>query len=108
MAGELPVGIAVAHAVMEQAEVASVWGIYTVPDPIGLNKYHHIYDGETNREYRPEYSDGPGVSHVVVMVDLGGFLRWQHFFLNSPIFSRRSPLYCPYTFYNELTKTRLR
>lgn len=64
---------------MEQAEVPGMRGIHTVPNPVRLNEYHNVNDCETYGEYRPQHPNGPGVSHVVVMVNLGGFLRWQHF-----------------------------
>lgn len=76
---ELAVGVPFTYAVVEQAEVAGVRRVHAVADPVGLNEHHHIDNGKADGEDRPQDPDGPRVPHVVVMVDLGGFLRWQHF-----------------------------
>lgn len=78
-AGELPAGRRPgAHAVVEEAEVAGLWRVDAVADPVGLDEHHHVDDGEANGEDGPEHPDGTGVAHVIVMVNLGGFLGRQH------------------------------
>lgn len=85
-AGEVPAGrLHAAQAVVKQAEVADVRRLDAVTDPVGLDENHHVDDGEADGEDGPENPDGPRVAHVVVMVDLGGFLGRQHvccFFLS--------------------------
>ena len=78
-AGELPAGRRPgAHAVVEEAEVAGLRRVDAVADPVGLDEHHHVDDGEADGEDGPQHPDGPGVAHVIVMVDLGGFLGRQH------------------------------
>lgn len=67
-----------AHAVVEQAEVSGLRRVDAVTDPVGLNEHHHVDDGEADGEDGPQHADGTRVAHVVVMVDLGGFLGRQH------------------------------
>lgn len=80
---ELPAGRAGADAVVEEAEVARLRRVDAVADPVRLDEDHHVDDGEADGEDRPQHPDGAGVAHVVVMVNLGGFLRRQHVFLFS-------------------------
>lgn len=92
LAGELAVGGTVPNAVMEQPEVAGLRRIHAVPDPVGLDKNHHIYDGEAYGENSPKYANGARVPHIVVMVNLGGFLRGQHFRPPPPLHFPELPL----------------
>lgn len=78
-AGELPAGRRPGtHAVVEEAEVAGLRRVDAVADPVGLDEHHHIDDGEADGEDGPQHPDGSGVAHIIVMVDLGGFLGRQH------------------------------
>lgn len=102
-AGELPgrrrTG---AHAVVEEAKVAGLRRADAVADPVGLDEHHHVDDGKADGEDGPQHADGAGVAHVVVMVDLGGFLGRQHvwvFFSFSPYISLSTPLPPPSSFF---------
>lgn len=66
------------HTVVEEAKVANLRCGDAVANPIGLNEHHNIDDGKADSEDGPKHSDGPGVAHVIVMINLGGFLGRQH------------------------------
>ena len=63
---------------MEKAEVACLWCVDAVADPVGLDEHHHVDDGKADGEDSPQHPNSPRVAHVVFMVDLGGFLGRQH------------------------------
>ena len=67
----------VADAVVEEAEVSGLRRVDAVPDPEGLDEHHHRDDDEADGEHGPHDADGPGVPHVVGVVDLSRFLRWE-------------------------------
>lgn len=78
-AGELPARWRPgAHAVVKEAEVADLRRVDAVANPVGLNEHHNVDDGKADGEDGPKHPDGPGVAHVIVMIDLGGFLGRQH------------------------------
>lgn len=77
LARQVP-GQPVADAVVEQTEVARLRGVHTVPDPVGLDEADHVDDGEQDGEDGPQDADGPGVPHVVGLVDFGSFGGGEH------------------------------
>lgn len=79
LAHKFPVGVPVAHAVVEQAEVPGLGAADAVADPVGLYEDDDVDDWQADGEDGPQDPDGPGVAHVVVMVDFGSFLQRQHF-----------------------------
>lgn len=77
LTGEVP-GQSVPDAVVEQTKVARLRRVCAVPDPVRLDEAHHVDDGEEDGEYRPEDADGPGITHVVGLVDLGSLRGGKH------------------------------
>lgn len=76
-AGELR-GERVPNAVVEEAEVAGLWGADAVSDPVRLDEDHHGNDGESDGEDRPQDAHGARVTHVVGVVNFGSLLRRNH------------------------------
>ena len=62
---------------MEEAEVTRLWRVHTVADPKGLDEHHHDDDGEADGEDGPHDTDGPGVPHIVGVVDFSRLLGRQ-------------------------------
>lgn len=66
------------YAVVKEAEVAGLWCVHAIPDPVGLNETYHIDDGEEGGEDGPQDPYSTRVSDVVGLVDLGGLCGWEH------------------------------
>lgn len=62
---------------MEKAEVSGLRRVDAIPDPEGLDEDHYGDDGEADGEHGPHDADGPGVPHIVGVVDFSGFLGWK-------------------------------
>lgn len=76
-AGELR-GERVPDAVVEEAEVSGLRRVDAVSDPVWLDEHHHGDDGEGDGENYPQHAHGPGVTHIVGVVDFSCFLSWEH------------------------------
>ena len=72
------IGEGVANAVVEEAEVAGLGGVDAVAYPVGLDENHHCDDRECDGEHDPQHANGACVTHIVGVVDLGGFLGGEH------------------------------
>ena len=77
LAGELS-GQPVAYAVVEEAEVASLRGVHSVPDPVRLDKTHYVDNSEQDGEDCPKHPNSSRVPNVVGLVDLGSLRSWEH------------------------------
>lgn len=77
LARQVP-GQPVTDAVVEQAEVARLWRVHAVADPVRLDETHHVDDGEEDGEDGPQDADGARVAHVVGLVDLGSLGGREH------------------------------
>lgn len=70
----------VAHTVGEKAEVACLWCVDTITDPVGLDEEGHDQHREADGECAPHHTHGPRVPHIVGMVDPGCFLGRQQLY----------------------------
>lgn len=65
----------VPDAVVKKPKVSWLRGVNTVSNPIRLNEDNHTDDGEADGEDGPENANGPCVSYVICVIDLGSLLR---------------------------------
>lgn len=69
-------GDGVANTVVEQSKITRLRSIHTVSNPIRLDEDHHGDDSEADGEYDPEHTDGPGITHIIGVVNFGSLLGW--------------------------------
>lgn len=77
LARQVP-GDSASYAVVKEAEVAGLWRVHAIPNPVGLNKTYHVDYGEEDGEDGPQDPDGSRVPDVVGLVDLGCLRGWEH------------------------------
>lgn len=64
----------VPNAIVKEPKVAWLRGVNTVSNPVRLNEDHHTDDGEADGEDSPQHTDGPRVSYIICVIDLGSLL----------------------------------
>ena len=72
LARQLP-GYAVPGAEVEEAEVAGLWRVHAISDPVGLREDRHVDHAQQDGEDGPQQPDHTGVPDVVGLVQFRSF-----------------------------------